>query len=230
MTEDDAAAWDEIYAVEGRRAEYPDEFVIRFVNSHLINDDEPPGTKRVLDVGCGPGRHVAYLAREGFEAYGVDYSDMAVEMAEELFRRGGLDADVREEQITNLPFDDDYFNAVIDCASVQHNYRDEIADAIAEIARVLVPGGLFFWKARAREDSFYGKGIEAEPGTFVAPHEGVMVDDEEEAIKKPTHFFRLDELTDMLDAHFEETSVEYTERTYDDMTEKIAHYLVVARK
>lgn len=230
MTEDTATAWDRIYSEEGRRAEYPDEFVIRFVNGHLLAEGEDVDSERVLDLGCGPGRHVAYLAREGFETYGVDHSQVAVEMATELCEREDLDADVVCEDVTDLPFEDGFFDSVIDCATIQHNYRTEIEAALAEISRVLAPGGLFFWKARAKEDSFFGKGEEKEPGTWVFHQESVVTDDEGERVEKPTHFFDRAEVTELTADRFEAVNVEYTERTFDGMTERIAHYLVRARK
>ena len=230
MSEDNGAAWDNIYSTEGRRAEYPDEFVIRFANRHLLNEEESTGDKRVLDLGCGPGRHVAYLAREGFETHGVDYSQVAVEMAEDLCEWEGLDARVKRANITDLSYDDAYFDCAIDCATIQHNFRADIESAIAEVSRVLKPDGLFFWKARSREDSFYGEGTEAEPGTCVFHQESVVSDNDGDEVEKPTHFFGKDEIEELLADGFRETTIEYTERTFDVMSGKIAHFIVVARK
>ncbi|MDR9431806.1 MAG: class I SAM-dependent methyltransferase [Natronomonas sp.] len=230
MSEDTSTAWDQIYATQGRRAEYPDEFVIRFVNKHLLGDGKDPASTRVLDLGCGPGRHVAYLAREGFETYGVDHSKVAVEMALDLCQGAGLDATVREEGITDLSFRDASFDCVIDCATIQHNYMDEIEAAVSEVQRVLKPDGLFFWKARAREDSFVGEGSEREPGTWVYHQESIVTEDAGDRVEKPTHFFTVEEITALLSEGFRDVDVEYTERTFDDMNARIAHYVVVARK
>lgn len=230
MSDEGSTAWDRIYSSQGRRAEYPDEFVIRFVNRYLLDESHDPDATRVLDLGCGPGRHVAYLAREGFDTYGVDYSAVAVDMARTLCEREGLDATVKRESIFELPFDDGTFDCVIDCATIQHNRVGDIETAIAEVSRVLEPDGLFFWKTRSRADSFYGEGREVEPGTCVFHQESVVTDRDGETVEKPTHFFEHAEIRELLDERFEETAIEYTERTFDEMEEKIAHYVVVANK
>lgn len=226
----EANEWDKIYSSQGRRAEYPDESVIRFVNKHLGDRESDNGATRVLDLGCGPGRHVAYLAREGFDTYGIDYSQVAVDMAEDLCDRNGLETDVRRESVADLSFEDDFFDCVIDCATIQHNRLEEIATGISEVSRVLKADGLFFWKARSREDSFYGEGNEPESGTCVFHQESIVREDDDETVEKPTHFFTKEEILGLLREGFHDANVEYTERTFDGMGEKIAHYIVVARK
>jgi len=229
MKERETNEWDQIYSSQGRRAEYPDEFVIRFVNRHLVDMDSNGDSPRVLDLGCGPGRHVAYLARERFDTYGIDYSRVAIDMAQDLCARNGLEADVRRESLVELSFEDEFFDSVIDCATIQHNHLEEIDTGLSEVNRVLKPGGLFLWKARSREDSFYGEGNEPEAGTCVFPQESV-VREEKDTVEKPTHFFTKEELLGLLRDDFSDVHVEYTERTFDEMEGKIAHYIVVAKK
>jgi 2-polyprenyl-3-methyl-5-hydroxy-6-metoxy-1,4-benzoquinol methylase len=225
----EANEWDRIYSSEGRRAEYPDEFVVRFVNRHLLTDERQPEDLRVLDIGCGPGRHVAYLAREGFETYGIDYSGFAIEMAEELCNREGFDAEIKKERIEEMSFENGFFDCVIDCATIQHNFTEEIQESVEEVHRVLKTGGTFFWMARAQADSFYSEGTEEEPGTCVFHQKSVVTDKDAEKVEKPTHFFEEAELREILD-DFGSVTVEYTERTFNEMSEKIAHYIVVAQK
>ena len=53
------------------------------------------GFRRVLDAGCGAGRHVAYLAREGFEVFAVDQFEAAAEKTRALLTGEELKADIR---------------------------------------------------------------------------------------------------------------------------------------
>ena len=62
----------------------------------------------VLDVGCGPGRHLLWLQEHGMEAVGIDISPRTVEVARE---RGC--ADVRVMSVFDLDFEPGTFNAVI---------------------------------------------------------------------------------------------------------------------
>lgn len=106
-----------------------------------------PGS-RILDAGCGTGRNLVYLAREGFDVAAVDGSADAVEHTRALLSdiAPALPADaVRVADLDSLPFDDASFDVVI-CSAVLHFSRDEehFAAMMDELWRVLKPGGLFF--------------------------------------------------------------------------------------
>jgi arsenite methyltransferase len=100
---------------------------------------------RVLDVAAGRGTSALHLARVfGCRVVGVDYSATSVERAKQAAQRDGL-ADRVEflqsdaEQLTNLT--DDAFDAVL-CECAYCTFPNKHA-AMAEIARVLAPGGRF---------------------------------------------------------------------------------------
>ncbi|WP_439106568.1 methyltransferase domain-containing protein [Congregibacter sp.] len=115
-----------------------------------------PG-QRVLDLGCGEGRHViAACALDGMDAVGVDLSlkDLATareRMAEFRGELGEAGSEVRSENSAmflllvgdalRLPFEDASFDAVI-CSEVLEHIPD-YRNALAEISRVLKPGGRF---------------------------------------------------------------------------------------
>ena len=93
--------------------------------------------KRVLDVACGTGRHAVRLAEEGAYVTAVDRSEEMLAVAKAKTDRvrwvhGDLD---------RLPFDDAAFDVAL-CALVFEHLHD-IEPAIAEAARVLVPGGKY---------------------------------------------------------------------------------------
>jgi SAM-dependent methyltransferase len=70
-----------------------------------------PG-QRVLDVGCGPGRHALALARRGFDVVGVDLSPDFVGLARDAAAAHGLTARIEELDVRALPFDAE-FDAVV---------------------------------------------------------------------------------------------------------------------
>jgi len=107
--------------------------------------DIAPGD-RVLDVGCGSGRHACAVYRlEGVVVVGADlsYDDVqkakkGLEFHDALGEHGGGVWGVNVADITHLPFGDNCFDLVI-CAEVLEHIPDE-SSAISEILRVLKPG------------------------------------------------------------------------------------------
>lgn len=73
--------------------------------------DLPPG-RRVLDVGCGPGRHAVLLAKAGYEVTGVDVSRRFLDIAADAAREAAVKAAFFEVDARQMPFDDE-FDAVI---------------------------------------------------------------------------------------------------------------------
>jgi len=104
---------------------------------------------RVLDVGAGFGRHVFECARRGADVVALDYAaDEVVETRATLgamVDAGEIDIDrfdgVLRGDATRLPFADDSFDKVITSEVLEH-IQDDVA-AIAEMVRVLKPGGMF---------------------------------------------------------------------------------------
>jgi ubiquinone/menaquinone biosynthesis C-methylase UbiE len=102
-----------------------------------------PG-KHVLDVGCGPGFLAADMLPEvapGGTVVGVDISASMLAMARDRLARAVIDgrASFVEGDATALPFDSNQFDAVASTQVIE--YLDEPAAGIAEIYRVLRPGG-----------------------------------------------------------------------------------------
>lgn len=99
---------------------------------------------RVLDIGCGIGGTVRYIARHtDAEVTGLDLTPAYVAVAAELTRRVGLDARTRflQGSALEMPFAD----AAFDLATMFHvgmNIADK-GRLFAEVARVLAPGGRF---------------------------------------------------------------------------------------
>ena len=90
--------------------------------------------KRVLDVGCGKGRFLRILREQDpwADLWGLDIS-------EEMLRYvpGGIHT--RAGAMTELPFEDEYFDGAYATESLEHAV--EIEKAVAEICRVVKPGG-----------------------------------------------------------------------------------------
>jgi len=103
---------------------------------------------RILDSGCGGGRNLVYLLREGYEVYATDLDTHAVESVRALARRlapGLPDANFRVEATESMSFDDACADVVISNTVLHFARDDEHFEAMLRgLWRVLKPGGLFF--------------------------------------------------------------------------------------
>jgi SAM-dependent methyltransferase len=107
-----------------------------------------PGT-RVLDVGCGGGELLGFFAGLGAQVAGIDPAPGMVALA----RARVPGADLRLGEAERLPWPDGRFELVTSFNALQ--FADDTLDALAECARVAVPGGLVAvanWAEAARND------------------------------------------------------------------------------
>jgi ubiquinone/menaquinone biosynthesis C-methylase UbiE len=93
----------------------------------------------LLDLGCGPGAAVRYAASRGARVTGVDPATVMLTMARRLTRRG--DVTYREGAAEAIPLPDASVDVVWALATVHH--WASLEAALAEVARVLAPGGRF---------------------------------------------------------------------------------------
>lgn len=151
--------------------------------------------KRILDVGCGAGRHTVYFARKGLEVFGFDDDEETLGRAKQLLQNENLKADLRIWDMTKpLPYQDAFFDAVIAVRVIHHTYMNNIVKTVQEIDRVLRPGGYLFLQVPSYESETFDSGtICAEPGTLIA-RGGPEKD-------FPHHFFRKDELLEIFSGY-----------------------------
>jgi SAM-dependent methyltransferase len=101
--------------------------------------DELAGSSLVLDIGCGDGQISRVAASAGATVVGIDPTWNCVRVAAE---RGGGATFARAGAV-ELPFADESFDTAVACLVFEH--IDEVDHAIAEVARVLQPGGTFLF-------------------------------------------------------------------------------------
>ncbi len=95
--------------------------------------------KKLLEIGCGLGTDLINFARGGAIVSGIDLTERSIELVKERFAAEGREVDARAGDAEHLPFADETFDVVYSFGVLHHT--PDIDAAIAEIHRVLKPGG-----------------------------------------------------------------------------------------
>lgn len=118
-----------------------------YLFDQLLRGRIAPGM-RIFDAGCGAGRNLIYLLREGYEVFGVDADARAVEATRRLAASlaPALPADnFRVEPLEAMSFPDAFADVVLSSAILHFARDDNEFDAMLKGTwRVLKPGGLLF--------------------------------------------------------------------------------------
>jgi len=163
--------WDEIFESEQF---YSDLNPRGFVKENVSGIS--PSSGPVLDLGCGIGRHLIYLAASGYRVYGIDYSKVALEKAEENLKRFNLNATLEEANMWEVPFDDIRFAAVLAMNVLNHAMITDIRRTVGNIYRRLLPKGVFLLTLLTNND-YRRCGEQKDTNTFICdkgPERGIL--------------------------------------------------------
>lgn len=157
------SCFDTQYKLKGMRSQrsYPNESLIQFVASRYFGISvQERQSIRILEIGSGSGANLWMIAKEGFQAYGLDSSETGLNLAgTHLAEKWGVAADLRLGSFTALPYGDGFFDAVVDVVSMQHLDLADSQLALREIHRVLKPEGEYFSYRLSDHSVMYEHGI-----------------------------------------------------------------------
>ena len=132
--------WDDVFAKKGKYFTTPHPDMERLAK--LFSEK---GVRRILDLGCGTGRHLLFLLKKGFEVYGLDGSPNGLEIAKNWLIDENLSSELTCQKIEHrFPYKDGFFDAVISIQVIHHNLIEDIIFTVNEIKRTLKPEGLIF--------------------------------------------------------------------------------------
>ncbi|MEM7115264.1 MAG: class I SAM-dependent methyltransferase [Chloroflexota bacterium] len=132
--------WNQIFTEQGRVFTEPHEAM-----PDIVQRLQKMGASTVLDLGSGTGRHTVHLAKNGFQLFGLDSAPEGIGATQQWLATEGLTADLRLHNMTQpLPYPDNHFDAVISVQVIHHADIATIRSMVAEVSRVLRPGGFLF--------------------------------------------------------------------------------------
>lgn len=121
--------------------------------------------KKTLDLGCGNGKHSIYLSSSGLDVYASDIDCSRI--IKNIKKLNLSNLIIHEHSFTDIPYDDDFFDAVICTSTLHHAILSDIEQGINEIYRILKSNGYFIFDFLSTLDASYGLGTKIEKNTFI---------------------------------------------------------------
>jgi len=180
---------------------------------------EAEGRTRVLDIGCGLGRHTVYLAARGFEVSATESAPAAFATCRKNLDQAGLRAELLPVDMAEIPFPDSHFDGIVASHVIHHTDGAGLRRIIALITRKLAPSGLLVWATPSTRHWQCGRGRQLDPGTWVDEHhpEGPI----------PHHYCTEGEVRELLKHYHIESLVEHE---YKEGGKGLGHWRLLARK
>lgn len=215
--------WNSVFSTQAW-GKYPNEDLIRFVAGNYYKAPKRADV-RLLEIGCGPGANVWYMAREGFTTCGVDGSEAAIAQAKARLDREvpGWSGELRVADIDKLPFTDETFDAVIDNDAVCCNSWEASQAIYAEAWRVLKKGGRLFSRTLGVGSWGDGEGEQVGRDAWLCaagPLKGVGL----------CRFTPAEDAAELIGPRFKIESLESSERTMQNGTKRIRELMILAVK
>ncbi|MDG1276644.1 MAG: class I SAM-dependent methyltransferase [Algoriphagus sp.] len=128
---------------------------------------------KILDAGCGEGRNAVYFLNAGYQIFGFDQEELAIQYLRFVAKSLQPNYDSHRFQVgtmEEIPFHKDAFDAVI-CSAVLHFANDEenFWQMMNEMLRVLKPGGILWFRMCTGFGGILEKSTELGGGRYLLP-------------------------------------------------------------
>ena len=212
--------WEKLHAQSRFRPKYPSEVIVQYVFRNFDRN----GKTKVLDLGCGAGRHSYFMAKENLVVYGVDISAEGILYADKMLKQDNLKGEFKVGATDNIPYDNEFFDGIISYGVLYYCTFDEIKKSAQEIYRVLKKNGKALLVIRTINDYRYGEGREIEKNTFLIEEK----DQEKCAFNEngmKMHFFTKDEVLKLFE-EFSNITIDTIEETSENGKYKDSNFVV----
>ena len=126
--------------------------------------------KRILDLGCGIGRHSTLFAEHGLEVYSIDQSLKGLSFLRQSASARKLRIGLTLSSFRELPYRDLSFDAVLAFNVIYHGNRDTVVKSIKEIIRISRRPAVFFGTMLSKRNSDFRLGKQVAEDTFLRTH------------------------------------------------------------
>jgi SAM-dependent methyltransferase len=173
------ATWDESFKeqiADGAYNTAPVEAIVRFVSYYLRERFKGGDLSRLhfLEMGCGAGPNLVWLAGKGIRVSGVDISPTALSLARQKLVDAGCHGrmgELIEGSVTDVPMAGESLDGIVESCVFQHLAKEDRRKAFAEVGRLLKPQGVFVGHMLETGHSTYRKlsnqEQEDDPGTII---------------------------------------------------------------
>ena len=137
----------------GKFAQWFYNFMYRFTTPDWDTGVTPPEViataatfkqpSRALDLGCGTGTNSIYLAQNGWQVTGIDFSPKALELARRKAQRANVQVDFHLGDVTSLDFISEPFDLILDLGCLHSLDRDSRKRYANQLRRLTHPGSKY---------------------------------------------------------------------------------------
>ncbi|MBI4765312.1 MAG: class I SAM-dependent methyltransferase [Deltaproteobacteria bacterium] len=132
----------------------------------LIRSLSPIERPKVLDLGCGLGRHAIAFALARFSVTATDVSPTAIQYLHEWAHSLHLSIETQVCEVLAETLPSETFDVVLSYNVIYHGSRELFALAIQRVRKLLKRKGIFFFTCPSRQDGKYGFGEKVAPHTY----------------------------------------------------------------
>jgi tellurite methyltransferase len=126
------------------------------------------GRARLIDIGCGAGRHSLAMGASGFEVCACDAHTPSVRTASQAMAAAGITGRVAKAFMSSLPWPDGYFDFALAWNVFYHGARPDLERALREARRVMAPGAWLEATFISKRNRYYGCGLSIDPWTWIS--------------------------------------------------------------
>ncbi|MDP3014848.1 MAG: class I SAM-dependent methyltransferase [bacterium] len=125
--------------------------------------------KHVLDIGCGTGKYLRFLADRGFKTDGVDSSETAVKMAKSVLDK--KTSNIKKADMFKLRITKNSYDLIISISTIHHGAKKDVQNLINKIHSALANGGKIFitlpdFESTKKWNTFYHSHKKSKNGAF----------------------------------------------------------------
>jgi len=177
--------------------------------------------KKILDLGCGIGRHAVLFSENGFEVNACDLSKEGIEKLNKLIKAHNLSITTEISDMLSLPYNNKSFDGLVAFHTIYHTDDIGIKKTINEIDRVLIKGGEAFITFNSKNSPDF----KSADNKHLSENTIVKTKGHEAGI--PHYYTSKEEVEELLKG-FEIIEFSYKEEYWPEYTG--AHYFVLVKK